>query len=478
MSKCKSSCTRREDIQRLFDTYASGSVFLSVSGLLQFLHQQQMELAANEAQAEALIDLYEINKNGESMSFEGFLRFMESKDCSIFNQAHCQVYQDMNQPLTSYFISSSHNTYLTGDQLVGQSDLHAYVIALRKGCRCLEIDCWDGPELEPVVYHGHTLTTKILFKDVISTIEQHAFEVSAYPVILSLENHCCRRQQEVMAHYLVCILGDKLLKAPLNHPTTGDLPSPDVSQKVVAEALSDLVIYTRSVKFISFSYSRDNQNSYENTSLSEKKASKLVKSAGVDFVRHNQRFLSRIYPAGSRTDSSNYNPQKFWNVGAQLVALNFQSSDVAIDLNDGRFLDNGGCGYVLKPDVLIPFSLIVLSVHVSIPQVISGSNLPVTGGKAMDPFVKVKIYGVACDVGKGKTQIIRNNSLSPYWGTVMTFKITIPELSLVRFCVRDRTGLFSSEFVGQYTLPFLSMKKGNVNMSVVLALMCMLNYKT
>lgn len=53
---------------------------------------------------------------------------MESKDCSVFNQAHTAVYQDMDQPLTSYFISTSHNTYLTGDQLVGESDLDAYVM--------------------------------------------------------------------------------------------------------------------------------------------------------------------------------------------------------------------------------------------------------------------------------------------------------------------------------------------------------------
>lgn len=66
----------------------------------------------------------------KSMTFEGFFRYMESKDCCVFNQAHTSVYQDMDQPLSSYFISSSHNTYLTGDQIVGKSHLDAYVMSV------------------------------------------------------------------------------------------------------------------------------------------------------------------------------------------------------------------------------------------------------------------------------------------------------------------------------------------------------------
>lgn len=42
-------------------------------------------------------------------------------------------------------------------------------------------------------------------------------------------------------------------------------------------------------------------------------------------LRYNKQQLSRIYPKGTRVDSSNYMPQLFWNVGCQLVALNFQT---------------------------------------------------------------------------------------------------------------------------------------------------------
>lgn len=51
-------------------------------------------------------------------------------------------------------------------------------------------------------------------------------------------------------------------------------------------------------------------------------------------------------------------------------------------------------------------------------------------------------------------------ALAPYWDKDMSFNISVPELCLIRFCVRDQTGFLSSDFVGQYTLPFSSLQRG------------------
>lgn len=60
------------------------------------------------------------------MSFEGFSRYMSSSECLLFSKEFNNVYQDMHHPLNDYFISSSHNTYLVSDQLVGPSDIWGY----------------------------------------------------------------------------------------------------------------------------------------------------------------------------------------------------------------------------------------------------------------------------------------------------------------------------------------------------------------
>ena len=48
------------------------------------------------------------------------------------------VTRDMTLPLPSYFVSSSHNTYLVGEQWRGESSVEGYVRVLLANCRCVE----------------------------------------------------------------------------------------------------------------------------------------------------------------------------------------------------------------------------------------------------------------------------------------------------------------------------------------------------
>ncbi|XP_052008417.1 1-phosphatidylinositol 4,5-bisphosphate phosphodiesterase gamma-2 [Xyrauchen texanus] len=203
---------------------------VQLSDFQRFLLYQQRETWANNVnQVRELMTIFiddTMRKtNDPAFTVEEFLSFLFSKENCIWDEKFSEICQlDMNNPLSHYWINSSHNTYLTGDQLRSESSTEAYVRCLRLGCRCIELDCWNGPE-EPIIYHGWTRTSKIKFKDVVKAINDHAFATSEYPVVLSIEEHCDLKQQKIMAKEFKEVFQDKLLTEPLE-PEAQQLPSP------------------------------------------------------------------------------------------------------------------------------------------------------------------------------------------------------------------------------------------------------------
>ena len=77
------------------------------------------------------------------LDLNAFLGYMTSQYAAASKP---RPHEDLSWPLASYYISSSHNTYLSGNQLSSDSTADTYENVLSRGCRCVEVDVWDGDE--------------------------------------------------------------------------------------------------------------------------------------------------------------------------------------------------------------------------------------------------------------------------------------------------------------------------------------------
>merc|ERR1711892_985096 len=218
---------QRSDLSDIFEqvSYKYKGLAITPKELQDFMIKEQgYSLSMDECKE--IIEDYEIKDKGIRskvtnlyMGWKAFLRFVMGS--SLFMIEHRvkseNVYQDMTQPLSQYFINTSHNTYLIGNQLTSNSSIDGYIRALKNGCRCVEVR-------NSVIT---SLTVGMGLMDVLmDAIKPYAFLTSPYPVILSIENHCSREQQDKMAEHFKIILGELLYAEPVDK-SRSELPSPD-----------------------------------------------------------------------------------------------------------------------------------------------------------------------------------------------------------------------------------------------------------
>lgn len=117
-------------LKELYEELGKKYNWQSESGLQSFVAQEQL---SNEAVIKGL--------DTGPCGFDRFAALLCSIQGNVLATAE---QQDLSYPISNYFISSSHNTYLTGNQLYSDSSTDGYKNVLLRGCRCVEIDVWDG----------------------------------------------------------------------------------------------------------------------------------------------------------------------------------------------------------------------------------------------------------------------------------------------------------------------------------------------
>ncbi|XP_071718131.1 phosphoinositide phospholipase C 2-like [Rutidosis leptorrhynchoides] len=497
-----------QDIEQVLRDYSDNGI-INVHNFHNFLTQVQGQ---TDADAKSIFEMSKPHNQHKGLDLLQFL-------FSDLNHPLSAVIDDMNSPISHYYLYTSHNTYLTGNQFTSESSVKPIIRALLKGVRGIELDLWPNSTNTDInVCHGRTLTASLKLRKCLEVIRDYAFNASEYPVVITIEDHLNKKLRAKVALMVKQIFGNMLYQ-PKNDFT--ELPSPESLKKRIAistrlpksvnkkrmtnhikvisaifgwleakkgsdedsnneeeDAQGEEPEYKEVIAIHSMKHKGDvrrslnvDPNKVRRLSLSEQELVVACIDHGEQIVRFTQRNILRVYPKGTRLDSSNYNPFNGWNHGAQMVAFNMQGYEKNLWLMQGMFRANNGCGYVKKPNFLchgdVAFSpnkvTRILKVklytgegwHMEFHQAHFDHHSP------PDFYAKVGIAGYKDDksVRMYKTKAIVDDWW-PVWDEEFEFPIRVPELALLRIEVKDIDTTKKNEFGGQTCLPVSELRTG------------------
>ncbi|RWW13554.1 hypothetical protein GW17_00022711 [Ensete ventricosum] len=455
------------DVREAFAAHAGGAAQMGADQLQRFLAEAQGEAAATLADAERIVDLLRRRHHLPSVlaragiTLDDFFHFLFSDDLNP--PVRSQVGAALPKPIQEKLGSCD----LTAASI---SQLPHLISHKQRGCFC-------GLNFEPLMPRSPSISFMIRC---LRSIKEFAFCASPYPVVITLEDHLTANLQAKVAQVSVAqfIISTKPPKEYLEAKNIRD--KEDDSQRsgkvsndeeTWGNDISDLKAfgaYNDKVQHY-FDYLEDqisiqcrmrdalkvDPHKVRRLSLSEQQLEKLAESHGPDIVRFTQKNILRVYPKGTRFNSSNYNPLLGWMHGAQMVAFNMQALYI-LHISQTDFDAYSPPDFYTK--VKIKCSLHLTSLNGRFPPTLHQKICLLVLNKVFIDL-QVGIAGVPADTKMKKTKIKEDN-WTPVWEEEFSFPLTVPELALLRIVVHEYDMSDKNDFGGQTCLPVWELRPG------------------
>ncbi len=332
-----------------------------ISFLIYFYYHQDMNISYFYTGLFILFFLYFIIFYIYRFTKFGIMRRIESFTSPLTklvpvvkkNKKYISQYSKLHDfNLSDFYIFSSHNTYVAGNQNMDVNSLKMIKIALQLGIREIELDVYaknyliaEKEYLEPIVTHGIESSNKnndiflnsniLSFENCIRTINDNAFENNNDdPLIINIElnthniDYTNNRILEILKKYF----GDKLLFSQ-NLNNLKDIKIKDLINKVII-VIHDLD-KSSVLKNLSYDY-------FKNTSFN------YLDDIDIKDTKEN---IVRMFPPADIESHFSYNndPYGAWNKGIQCVACNIQNIDENLKKHFKKFQN---FSFLLKPILL------------------------------------------------------------------------------------------------------------------------------